>query len=181
MPPVEIQRVVRRKSGIILDVASGPEPQEGAVGMDARPHPKVDIVHDYRELPWPLDDETVLTIIAAHVVEHINPADDGFVKWMNEAWRVLKPRGQLAIVTPYAGSPIWWMDPTNCNGCTERTFLYFDPESDAGVYGFYEPAPWSLEVNLAVPAGNMEVVLRKRPDKPAYHADGDLHYGRVIR
>src|ERR1700761_3931223 len=97
--------VVARKSGIMLDIGCGASKQPGFVGMDHQPLDGVDVVHGWNDFPWPFEDESVLTIVASHVVEHVNPADGHFLKWMDECWRILKPEGQMAIVTPYAGSP----------------------------------------------------------------------------
>ena len=154
--------VIRAKSGILLDVGCGRDKQRGFVGMDHQSLEGVDIVHSWNDFPWPFEDESVLTIVASHVVEHVNPADGHFLKWMNECWRILKPEGQLAIVTPYAGSPGYWQDPTHCNGCSEATWYYFDPAHASGFWGFYQPQPWQIEVNLFHMNGNLEVVLRKR-------------------
>jgi SAM-dependent methyltransferase len=160
--PTGHEDVIAKRAGIILDVGCGASKQPGAVGMDHQALEGVDVVHSWNEFPWPFEDESVLTIVASHVVEHVNPADGHFLRWMNECWRVLKPEGQLAIVTPYAGSAGFWQDPTHCNGCSEATWYYFDPAHASGFWGFYKPQPWQIEVNLFHMNGNLEVVLRKR-------------------
>src|ERR1700748_2450384 len=101
----------------MLDIGWGESFQQGFVGMDHQPLDGVDVVHSWNEFPWPFEDESVLTIVASHVLEHVNPADGHFLRWMDEAWRILKPDRQLAAVLPYAGSPGYWQDPTHCNGC----------------------------------------------------------------
>jgi SAM-dependent methyltransferase len=166
------------KRGIILDVGCGRNPQPGAVGMDHQAFAEVDIVHSWDEFPWPLDDESVLTIIASHVVEHVNPVNGHFISWMNECWRVLKPEGQIAIATPYAGTRFYWMDPTHCNPCNQDTWRYFSPEDESRFYGFYEPGPFKIEQNLWHSTGMMEVVLRKQLDQPHWHHNGEIKYGR---
>ena len=155
LPPAPAKPDKRRhadKAGYVLDIGCGPGKQPGAVGMDIRPGPGVDVVHDWNRFPWPFNDESTLTIIASNVVEHVNPADGGFLRFMDECWRILKPGRQMAIVTPYAGSPAYYSDPTHCNPCNHMTWWYFDPDIKAPqaggngtLYQIYEPAPWRIE------------------------------------
>lgn len=154
-------------AGIQLDIACGENKQAGFVGIDVRDLPGVDIVHDLNNIPWPLDDESCLRAFASHYVEHINPADFGFIKFMNEVWRILKPEAQFAIATPYAGSPGYWQDPTHINPCNEVTWAYFDPEAtskygDGTLYRIYRPKPWKIQHLSWDVLGNIEVILGKR-------------------
>lgn len=174
----DIKKLLKDKGGIRLDIGGGIAPQKGFVSMDYQDLPGIDIVHNWDDFPWPLPDESVLTAIASHVVEHVNPVNGHFIKWLDEVWRVLKPDGQIAIAAPYGGSPGYWQDPTHCNGVTETTWHYFDPLSETGLYRFYEPAPWKIEVNTYDQSGNVEVVLRKRRDDVSYHQDGKNKYGK---
>jgi SAM-dependent methyltransferase len=142
--------------------------------MDYRKEPGVDIVQDLEEFPWKdLPDESVELAIASHVIEHINPAKGIFINFMNEVWRILKPDGEFAIVTPYAGSPGYWQDPSHVNGCTENTFRYFDPldkPTGGALYRIYHPKPWAIkEGTLSLKkTGNLELVLVKRREDPSY-------------
>ena len=121
------RKIVEARRGIILDVGCGDAESKypGAVGMDKQDLPGVDVVHDWNDFPWPFEDGSVLTIIASHVVEHVSPIDGHFLDWMNEAWRVLRVGGQMAIVCPYGTNAYWAQDPTHCNAVTERTWWYF--------------------------------------------------------
>lgn len=164
------EEVVKSSRGIILDIGCGDAESKypNAVGMDKQDLPGVDVVHDWNVFPWPFEDGSVLTIIASHVVEHVNPADGGFIRWMDEAWRVLRPNGQIAIVTPYGSSSYYLQDPTHCNPCSERTVWYFDPGHPSAYYVFYRPRPWWIEQNTFSVEGMIEWVLRKREDDPVY-------------
>jgi len=165
------------KKGIMLDIGSGSSPQKGFVGMDYQEYNDPNIItHNWDNFPWPFKDEYVLTAVGSHVVEHVNPVNGHFINWLNEVWRILQPDGQVAFVTPYAGSPGYWQDPTHCNGITEATWYYFDPLHPSGYYQFYEPAPWEIEMCTFHREGNLEVVLRKRRDDVSYHKDGKIHY-----
>lgn len=169
-----IDAILKEKSGIKLDIGCGKNKQEGFVGIDYREWPGVDIVHDLEKTPWPLPDECVTTAMASHVLEHINPHNGVFIDVMNEIWRIVKPGGQFVFTVPYAGSPGYWQDPTHCNGITEATVYYFDPDPEGRyvggrLYAFYEPKPWKIEFMAADRNGNLEVLLRKRKDDKSYH------------
>lgn len=171
-----IEEIIKEMSGIKLDIGCGKQKQSGFVGIDYRDWGDVDIVHDIEKTPWPLPDNCAITAVASHVLEHINPHNGVFIDVMNEIWRIVRPEGQFAFVVPYAGSMGYWQDPTHCNGITEATLLYFDPDPEgryAGqtLYRFYEPKPWKIEKLAYSTNGNLECVLRKRRDDKSFHQD----------
>ena len=155
-----MSKIPAEKKGIMLDIGCGANKQKGFVGMDARELDGVDIVHNLEDFPWPLEDNSCLTIVGSHIVEHIKPWC--MLAFMNEIWRVMKTGGQLAFSLPYGWSYGYIQDPTHCNPCNEATWQYFD--SDYPLYGIYFPKPWKIEKGFPVwqVNGNMEVVMRKR-------------------
>jgi SAM-dependent methyltransferase len=161
---VDIDALIAEQSGIMLDVGCGENKQPGFVGMDARPLDGVDIVHDWNVYPWPLPDGCVLTAVASHVVDHVNPADGGFLRWMDELWRVMRVGGEVAIATPHGLSQGFRQDPTHCNPMDEATFSYFDP--DHPLWTIYKPRPWQIKPGCLFwnPMANIEIVLVKRGD-----------------
>ena len=148
------------RKGIMLDIGCGANKQKNFTGMDKRELPGVDIVHDLEVFPYPLEDESCLTIVGSHIVEHIKPWL--MIDFMNELWRILIPEGQVALSMPYGVSYGYVQDPTHCNPCNEATWTYFDP--DYPLYGIYEPKPWKIMPGFPVwqNQGNLEVVLFKR-------------------
>lgn len=165
MTAKEIARLAKKQDAVIkLDIGGGNNPQPGFIIMDVRPLPHVHIVHDWDVRPWPIPDDTMTITVASHVVEHVNPVNFGFIKWMDEVWRITKYGGQLMLSTPYAGSEGYWADPTHCNPCTKNTWRYFDPVSP-DLYEIYKPKPWKIKQCFWSPEGVMEVLLEKiRPD-----------------
>jgi DNA modification methylase len=150
-----------KKRGIMLDIGCGPNLRAGWVGMDVRKIPgiDIDIIHDWDKFPWPIESESVITCVAAHVCEHIKPWI--FIDWFNELWRVMKFGGEVAIVAPYGFSDLYLQDPTHCTHLNQNSWQYFDPD-DAVYYRIYEPKPWKIKHGpFWQENGNMEVILRK--------------------
>ena len=151
--------VVKKHSGILLDIGCGESKQSGFVGMDRRKLPGVDIVHDLEIFPWPLKDESCLTIIGSHIAEHILPQLT--IDFFNELWRILKVDGQLALSMPYGYSQGFLQDPTHCNMFNEATFQYFDPAYE--LYTIYKPKPWDIATGFPVwqVTGLIEIMMKK--------------------
>lgn len=162
---MDIDKLLSERSGIRLDIGCGAAKQPGWTGLDIRPLPGVDIVHNVTVFPWPLPDECVLCAFASHLVEHIPPHNFGFINFMNEVWRVLKVGGEFAIATPHGYSPGYLQDPTHCNPCNEATWCYFDPfepNTQGGLWAIYQPKPWKIKSLSWEPSANIEVILVKR-------------------
>ncbi len=145
-----------------LDIGCGENKEKGWIGIDIRPLPGVDFVHDIENLPLPFKDETFTLLSASHVLEHINPHKFGFIKFMDECWRILKHDGQFRIATPMGGSMHFLADPTHINPIVPHTFHYFDPMQVTGLYKQYRPKPWAIQQIFWNPDGNIECLLSKR-------------------
>jgi SAM-dependent methyltransferase len=162
---VEIESLITEQQGIRLDIGCGENKNPGFVGMDIRALDGVDIVHDVEAFPWPLPDDSVLSAVCSHVVEHINPHNFGFINFMDEVWRVMKVGGDFAISCPHGSSQGFLQDPTHCNALNETTWTYFDPyepRAQGVLYSIYRPKPWRIKFLSWSPVANIEVVLVKR-------------------
>lgn len=156
---IDISEQIGKAAGIRLDVGCGANKQPGWYGIDFQSLPGVDLVWDLLATPWPLPDECATVAIASHVVEHIPPHNLGFIKFMNEVWRVLKPGGEFAIITPHGWSAGYLQDPTHCNPCNENTWWYF--VQDHPLWSFYQPRPWRVKHLMFEYTANIEIVLVK--------------------
>lgn len=157
--------------GVMFDMGCGNNKYEGSLGIDTQQLPMVDIIQDLEVTPYKnIPSDCAKLIVASHIIEHLKPWL--FVPVMNEWWRILKVGGILGIATPYAGSSMYWRDPTHINGCNEQTFFYFDPLSpNCGdvLYKVYHPKPWKVDQRFWNSDGNMEVKMFKRADDPSYY------------
>lgn len=161
----EINKLIEKNNSIKLDLGCGKHKTNGYVGMDMFPFEGVDIVHNVEDFPFPLPDECVSVAIASNLVEHINPHNCVFIRFMNEMWRIMKPGGEFLISAPYAFSPGDGQDPSHCNHITEVTWDYFDPLgvlSGGGLYHYYGTLPWEVKINTWDNNGYIETVMRKR-------------------
>jgi len=108
-----------------LDIGCGSNKKEGFTGIDISPDCGADIVHDVRVTPWPFNDGEVEEIHCSHFFEHLTGAER--MVFMNEAYRVLKPEGKMAIITPHWTSVRSVQDPTHqWPPVAENTYLYFN-------------------------------------------------------
>lgn len=159
----DITKALKNSEGIRLDVGCGDGKQKGFVGLDIRPLPGVDIVWDLEQTPYPLPDECCRSIVASHVVEHINPHKFGLIRVFNEWWRIMKPNGRLMIACPYGVGRGYIQDPTHTKPINQSTFEYFDPCYPSGLWAIYQPLPWKIVASAWHADGNLEVVLEKMP------------------
>lgn len=79
-----------------------------------------------QDVPWPTADNSVGAIRASHVMEHI-PSGQARIDVMNEAHRVLRPRGVFEIIVPFmVGTWHAIADPTHVSFWCRESFHYFD-------------------------------------------------------
>lgn len=67
----DLEEKISSSKFVSLDIGCGASKRQGAIGMDVRALPGVDIVHDIGQYPWPLPDGVCGVITASHVLEHI--------------------------------------------------------------------------------------------------------------
>lgn len=113
-----------------LVLGCGGTPELQAVNLDRVALPKVDVVHEMTDAPWPFPDDRFLTVRADHVMEHIphyvpGSPQDGLIIVMNEVWRVTKPGGTVSLVVPHSSHPRALGDPTHCRYMVDRSWWYF--------------------------------------------------------
>lgn len=144
-----VASLVKRKSGILLDVSLGGTPQPQSVTF-------ADLKHDPRTLPWPLPDKSVHTAVVTHILEYLDPAQ--FFRWFDELHRVMRPGGTVYLSGPYGGDESigWLSDPQHRTRVVEGTFAWLDPRTP--IYAIHKdlkrrnPKPWHVLTLSRVPA-----------------------------
>lgn len=97
-------------TNIILDIGSGENKIEGAIGLDVRRIESVDIISDAHKLPF--KDEVFDLIYSSHLIEHFSHREvkDAVKEWI----RVLKKDGIIEIRCPWlrVRALIFFLRPT---------------------------------------------------------------------
>jgi SAM-dependent methyltransferase len=138
---VHIQQRRREKRSVVIDLGCGARKTKDAFGVDAAALPGVDLVHDLRDLPYPLPGDCADQVVLHHVLEHF--ADP--LPVMEEVWRIIRPGGRVRIRTPHYSGRYAWNDPSHRRAFTSESFHYFG-END---YSYYTRARFRVrEVRL---------------------------------
>ena len=90
-----------------LDIGCGPHSKlAGSVGLDLRPAPHVDVVHDLNVYPYPFPDDEFDWIQMSHVIEHVQRP----LHMLNDVHRIAKPGANVHIITPHYSSQLSYGD-----------------------------------------------------------------------
>jgi ubiquinone/menaquinone biosynthesis C-methylase UbiE len=84
-------------------------------------YPPADVIADL-SVPWPWEDNSVDAIQAYDIFEHL--PDKIFT--LNEAYRVLKPEGQLDFIVPTTDGRGAFQDPTHKSYWTPNSLFYLE-------------------------------------------------------
>ena len=172
MPHSQIKRILKENRHVAIDLKGGVFSQKGFITVNSQDLPGVDLVLDLEKYPWPFPSNCADLLISSHLINHLNRNNRNVIRFFDEAWRVLKPKGQFMISAPYGLSYQYIQDPTNTNPVNEAFFCYFDPfdqMSKGELYKVYRPMPWKMVTIAFKQEGNLEVLLEKRPDDRSYH------------
>lgn len=122
-----LQKRATRITATKLDLACGQNKKPDYFGIDMYEGSNADALWDLREMPWPIEDASVESIVCSHFFEHLDGAER--MAFMDECWRILKVGAQLEIIVPYWSSMRSIQDPTHkWPPVCETSFLYFNKE-----------------------------------------------------
>lgn len=118
----------------VIDIGCGNNPREGAVGVDIRDYPAVDIQRDVCNLPdhW---QDGVERAYASQLFEHLTGEE--IAEALEEVSRVLEPGGELVFDVPYGRA--YDADPTHETRWVFKTIIYYLPRDEVDRLG------WSRE------------------------------------
>jgi SAM-dependent methyltransferase len=108
------------RSGRVLDIGCGTHKAPGAVGLDVRASPGVDIVCDL-EGKLPIEDNSYDVVFANQILEHIT----NLIGLVHEVHRVLKPGGNFLAHVPYFRSAWAHCDLTHVRSFTIESMDIF--------------------------------------------------------
>jgi len=116
-----ISRESHRQVLPLLNVGCGDRRIDGAVNLDHRPGPGVDVVADLERLP--LRNSSVRVVMASHVLEHASDLS----RMLREIHRVLVPGGLLLAWVPH-GLHRYMDNPWHTHPWTEETVRALAPD-----------------------------------------------------
>lgn len=116
-----------------LDLGCGANCKKGRIGIDRFAAPGVDLAFDFdrmvfpdgfltREGLLPIPSNSIQSIISHHALEHIG---EGFIRLMDELYRIMEPDGLLRIIVPLFPSNSAVADPDHCRYFMENTWHSF--------------------------------------------------------
>jgi SAM-dependent methyltransferase len=131
--------VSRRRAKIVgfmrvLDVGCGINKKSGAIGIDRNPASRADVLVELDRFPYPFRDSSFDGLQAVHVIEHVSDV----IRSMEEFHRLVRPGGEVYIVTPHYTDFSSFCDPTHRWHLNSFSMRYFG--EDHGGYGYYSAA-----------------------------------------
>src|SRR3984957_4863958 len=114
-----------------LDVGCGVNKLPGSIGIDRNPASRADVICELDQFPYPFRDSSFDALQAVHVIEHVGDV----MKTMEEFHRLVRPGGEVFIVTPHYTDFSSFCDPTHRWHLNSFSLRYFG-EDNAG-YGYY--------------------------------------------
>ena len=105
-----------------------------------------DQVLDLECVPWPWDDSIADRVALHHVLEHLGPSSETFLRVMQELWRVCKDGTLIEITVPHPRADEFLWDPTHVRPITVEGLRMFsqarnqrmitdgNPETPLGLY-----------------------------------------------
>ncbi|MDO9171120.1 MAG: methyltransferase domain-containing protein [bacterium] len=170
-----------------LDLGCGPRSKlAGSVGLDMRPAPHVDIVHDLNDYPLPFADDEFDHVEMSHVIEHVTRPLD----LMAEVHRIARDGATVRVITPHYSSQLSYGDLEHFHHLGYITFLTLQ---GTGLFAIARhklwftdlyrwcglawlanrfPRRWEKYHAFTMPALYVEVILRVA--KPGGRASADL-------
>jgi SAM-dependent methyltransferase len=117
-----------------LDVGCGINKLKGSIGIDRNPGSRADVLVDLDRFPYPFRDSSFDALQAVHVIEHVSDV----IRSMEEFHRLVRPGGEVFIVTPHYTDFSSFCDPTHRWHLNSFSLRYFG--QDHGGFGYYSGA-----------------------------------------
>lgn len=110
----------------ILDVGCGSKKIKGAIGIDQRMYPCIDVCCNLNYFPYPFKDNTFALIIFRDVIEHLQDT----IKVIEEIYRIIKPGGVLVLLYPHYTYSTAYTDPGHVRYFSALSFDRFNPKNN---------------------------------------------------
>lgn len=118
----------------VLDVGCGVNKLPGSIGVDRNPRTRADVLVELDQFPYPFRDNSFDRLQAVHVIEHLTD----LIAAIEEFHRLVRPGGEVFLVTPHYTDFSSFCDPTHKHHLTSFSLRYFG--ADNAGYGYYSAA-----------------------------------------
>jgi ubiquinone/menaquinone biosynthesis C-methylase UbiE len=105
-----------------INIGAGDNKVDGFINLDYDKNSDPDYIIDLEKDRLPFDDNTVDTVIASHVLEHLG---DGYFHCLQELYRVCKHGAVIHVSVPYHRNDNFYDDPTHRRAITVRGMKMF--------------------------------------------------------
>lgn len=103
-----------------LDLGCGPHGKKpGSIGLDLRPAPHVDVVHNLDVYPYPFADDEFDAVEMSHIIEHVQRP----LHLMGEVHRICREGAIVRVITPHYSSQLSYGDFEHFHHLGYITFL----------------------------------------------------------
>lgn len=119
---------------------------EGARHHDIYPFEGINLVFDLNEKKWPIEDNSFDSIVATHVIEHV----DDFIHFHNECHRILRIGGTLYLETPCAGLDLdlEFADPTHKRCYLPHSWINYMTIEGIAKFGYTDKCWGNLHIEI---------------------------------
>ncbi len=121
---------------LAVNVGCGYDHRPGWVNVDAGGACDPDIVAPVEVIDYYFEESSVDLLMARHLLEHLGSYQ--LKKAIEAIWHVMKPGGEVIVITPYGDHSSAWADPDHRRPFYPESFLYWDRRI------YWRSAPYGL-------------------------------------
>ncbi len=147
-----------------LNLGCGARPREGYVNVDKYGSP--DVLHDLETFPWPWKDSSVREVVLTHVLEHLGEKTEGFLKIMQELYRIGEANAEIHIVVPHPRHDDFLSDPTHVRVITlDGLNLFSKSKNKEWIRNGYANSPLGVYLDVDFEVVRTAYVLESEWDR----------------
>merc|ERR1712166_220146 len=162
------------EGGLMLNLGCGGNMRKGWLNVDSAPHVQPDVLMSLAEFPWPWQNNSVDSVMATHVLEHLGSSVDEYLRFWQELYRVSSHNATIGVSVPHHRHDNWFGDPTHIRPVTVDSLLLLSRKKNLA-WGAYGASNSKLAIQLGV---DFEVTrVNLKPDEIWMRDNPKAKYG----